>query len=411
MGPGRSTAPRRPEDRGGVKGRDRASGGVGRDRVGRAGQLLLRPAVLRLLVVAASLPSLSSCYLLNQGVSLLRYQAAAEPIDDILERGTYSDGKPVRDQTRAFLVEVEKISAFAAGLGLSASGNYESLVPTQRDHLADVVNATAELSFERHEWWWPLVGKLPYKGYYDPAGARRLAARLSRRGLDVWVRPVDAFSTLGILKDPLYEFMTTYDRYTIANLIIHERAHATLFLRGHAQFNEEFATFVGDAGAEAYLRSVGASEEEIAVIGDRTADRETARLLMLGLRRELNEIYNSALDTDEKRGAKAKTIADFRERLATDYESIFTTDLFRGLADVPINNAYIDLYVSYTEDLELFRDLLRQYGDLRAVIRALQVLADPRQIADREARSLARRDPKAYVRTFLLDSAGAPSVE
>ncbi len=369
-------------------------------------------AAVRISIIAGALLTISSCYLLNQGASLLRYQAAAEPIDEILERGAFLDGTRVGSQTRTFLSEVEQIRDYAATLGLAASRNYTSLVPTDRNYLVDVVNAAAELSFERHEWWWPFVGRLPYKGYYETADAARLAKRLEGRGLDVWVRPVDAFSTLGVLRDPLYEFMTDYDRHTIANLILHEQAHATLFLRGHAQFNEEFATFVGDVGAEGYLVVSGASDAETLLVAARTADRETARLLILGLRSDLEQMYSSDLGTEEKLLAKAVAIQTFQDRVRDDYELIFRTDSFRGLSEIPINNAFIDLYVSYTEDLDLFRELYEALStDLSLFISELSILEDPSRIPNRDLRRLARRDPKAFIRTFLLDSADETSVE
>ncbi|MCK4516206.1 MAG: aminopeptidase, partial [Spirochaetaceae bacterium] len=211
---------------------------------------------------------------------------------------------------------------------------------------------------------------------------------------------------------PLYEFMTDYDRHAIANLIIHEQAHATLFLRGHAQFNEEFATFVGDVGAEGYLVVSGASDDETALVAARTADRETARLLIFGLRADLEQVYSSDLGTEEKRSAKAEAIRAFQERVQDDYESIFRTDSFRGLSEIPINNAFIDLYVSYTEDLDLFREIYEVFSaDLSRFIDALSVLEDPGRIPDRDLRRLARRDPKAYIRISLLDSADETSVE
>ncbi|MEE8441013.1 MAG: aminopeptidase [Spirochaetia bacterium] len=367
---------------------------------------------VRAAAIAGALVTVSSCYLLNQGVSLLRYQAAAEPIDEILERGTFTDGTRVSKQTRSFFAEVEQIREYSATLGLAVSRNYTSFVPTDRGHLADVVNAAAELSFDRHEWWWPFVGRLPYKGYYETAGALRLSERLKRRGLDVFVRPVDAFSTLGVLHDPLYEFMTAYDRHTIANLIIHEQAHATLFLRGHAQFNEEFATFVGSAGADGYLIASGASDDETGPIELCAVDRETARLLILDLRSDLELVYNSDMGTEEKRSSKARTILAFQDRIQKDYESIFQTDSYRALSEIPINNAYIDLYVSYTEDLDLFRELYEALSaDLSAFIDVLTVLEDPGRIPDRAVRRLARRDPKTYIRTHLLDKPDEGSVE
>jgi predicted aminopeptidase len=278
--------------------------------------------------------------------------------------------------------------------------------------LADVVNATGELSFERHEWWWPFVGRLPYKGFFDRDDATRLARRLERRGLDVWIRPVDAFSTLGVLRDPLYEFMTDYGPYAIANLMIHEQAHATLFLKGHAQFNEEFATFVGDFGALSYLHDTGASQAEIDAIAERAKDGARARQLIFGLRAELDALYRSEQDPDRMRAEKTQIIDRFRERVRSGYEQLFETDLYQHLAEIEINNAYIDLYVAYTQDLDLFTALYKRLdSSMYRFVEALKVLEDPASISDRSGRRLARRDPKAYIRERLLDNPNHASVE
>lgn len=382
---------------------------IGRDR-GVRHRRVRRTLVHGIGVIAAVVP-LSSCYLLSQGAALVRNQLSAEPIDEILASGTFADGRPVDERTRDVLSETERIRDYAAREGLEVSANYTTLVPTDRDHLVDVVNATDELSFARHEWWWPFVGRLPYKGFYDPDAARRLADRFRRRGFDVWVRPVDAFSTLGIFRDPLYEFMTTYDRHTIANLIIHESAHATVFLRGHPQFNEEFATFVGNIGADSYLRWVGASADEVQLVEDRAADRATVRRLVLGLRDELAAIYRSGQDDDHMRKAKAAALESFQTRLVREYDTLFRTDAYRGLATIPINNAFIDLYVSYTADLGLFDALYHALGDdLHALVSTVRIVDAPRTIADADMRRLARANPKNYL-ARLVDSLESPSVE
>lgn len=376
------------------------------------GAISPRPAMLLAVVLVASLP-LSSCYLLSQGATLLSHQRQAEPVGRILGQGSMNNGDALLPETTIFLKEVERVRRFAIDtLGLVDSGNYTSFVPTDREYLADVVNAVQPLSFERYEWWWPFVGRLPYKGYYRRDAALRLARRLERKGLDVWVRPVDAFSTLGVLEDPLYQFMVDYDRYTIAELMIHEQAHATLFLPGHAQFNEEFATFVGYTGAAEYLRVAGAAEAEIQRAEDQRTDRWTARSLLLDLRANLDSVYGTDLPDAEKLAAKHGTILDFQARLRSDYDQLFRTDLYLDLPEMEINNAYIDLYVSYSQDLELFELLYIAEGRrMRAFLEALDVLKLPRRIPDRDARRLARNDPKAFIRSYLLDSTSRPSVE
>jgi hypothetical protein len=91
-------------------------------------------------------------------------------------------------------------------------------------------------------------------GFFNAEEAEMEAARLKKKGLDVIVRPVDAFSTLGWFADPLFSFMSKYDDGELAETIIHELAHATVFVKRAEQFNEEFATFVGRQGALEYLK-------------------------------------------------------------------------------------------------------------------------------------------------------------
>ena len=349
----------------------------------------------------------SSCYLLRQGSTLVGFQLKAEPIDRLTDTMVYRNGEPVSETTAAFLDEVEHIRAFASSeLGLDTSRNYTSFVPTDRETLAYVVNATGELSFERKLWRWPLAGSFPYKGFFRDRDAVRLADRLRRSGHDVWVRRVDAFSTLGILRDPLYQFMESYDRYDLANMIIHEQTHATLFLRNQVQFNEGLATFVGDVGARAYLQFAGASPDELTRIDDVERDRATIREVLADLRSELTAVYESDMDIDTMRAEKQRVIDSVLQHLRDNYDTLFRTDLYRSIPDLPVNNAFIDLFSAYTQDLSVFEELYAACGSsLKAMFDSLSILAEPRRIADREERKLARTDPVSFVRTVLLDEA------
>ena len=122
----------------------------------------------------------------------------------------------------------------------------------------------------------PFHGQAPYKGFYERPDALAEAARLKKEGYDVIVRKVDAFSTLGFTKDPVYSFMKKYSPYELASTIIHEQTHATLWVKGQTDFNEELADFVGETGALEWIAArFGAPSEEYRSAVDEKADSET----------------------------------------------------------------------------------------------------------------------------------------
>ena len=170
---------------------------------------------------------LSSCYETTQGLRYLSIRSKAESFDHAL-------ADPKTSPALRLLIERARTArSFAlTELGLWETKNYTSVVPLDADRLATVVQACAELSFTRHLWSYPIVGKMPYRGYFDQKEAEREAARLKLTGLDVISRPVDAFTTLGWFKDPLFSFMSSYGEADIADLVIHEMTHATIFLKG-----------------------------------------------------------------------------------------------------------------------------------------------------------------------------------
>ena len=345
-------------------------------------------------LAAACIFLLSGCatqlgYLAKQGEYLWKYSSGTQPVQALLR----SSATPA--DTRDFLLRVSEIKSFAVGtVGLRNNENYTRYRDIDRDHLVDVVSACDAVSFTSYLWSFPFLGKLPYKGFYERADADAEAARLKKEGYDVIIRPVDAFSTLGFTKDPLYSFMKRYSLFAIASLIIHEQTHATLFLNGQPQFNEELAVFVGDEGAfEWLIARYGEDSEEYQTAVAENEDSQTFISLLQSLSGELEGLYSGTGTRAEKLARKAEIIDEFRKRLSGDLASRFHSSAYKDLGKIALNNAYLDLYRLYSSDIPLFRaywalrcgssisrfmhaeKYLAGHGDVKALMR--QSLAGP----------------------------------
>jgi len=328
------------------------------------------PVIFSAAVILAVCGLLSGCYTVKQGVTLLGYLNRAVPLE--------------RAGDEQFVHLVTDIRKFAAEeLGLAMSKNYTRYVELDRSYLAAVVSASARDSFRRYEWSFPVVGKMPYKGFFDIQDARRERDKLEKKDLDVWIRGVDAFSTLGWFQDPLYSYMRNYSPARLADLIIHESLHATVFIKGHVQFNEELAEFVGTQGARLYIQSrYGEDSEQYREIFTSEEEGQNYVAFIQGLAAELEAVYSSGISREEKLAEKERIIAEAQERFDREYESRFSNDNYRGFSQMSINNAYIELFRLYHAQDNFFADLYERSGqDLRAFIAAAKTITargDPR---------------------------------
>jgi predicted aminopeptidase len=310
----------------------------------------------------AAVALLTSCYVPRQGYHLVSQQLASTPISSIPE-GARSE----REQE--LFARVDQIRSYASGeLGLTLGDSYTTYYRTDRDHLVDVVSAAREFSFQRKEWWFPVVGAVPYKGFYRREPAERLARRLDARHWDVIIRPVDAFSTLGFFTDPVISFMADYTTARLAEIIIHEAAHSTVWLRGYSQFNEEFATFVGRVGAEHYVaRRFGAESDERNALLRRRRDQDRFHADLLALKNELRELYAgrgaSELSEQALRSAKEDQIRSHQRQFRDSYSQRYETDTYRFYPEITVNNAYLDLFDTYSGNIDRFQRFHQVVGD------------------------------------------------
>lgn len=328
----------------------------------------------------------NGCYLIKQGVYLIRYNSRARPVEAILK------DPDTEEKIRSFLKLAQEIRSFAIdSVGLVNNRNYSRMVKINNDYIATFVSAAQKLSFEQYKWCFPILGCIPYKGFFELEDAKKEAGKLSRKGYDVDISKVDAFSTLGFFSDPLYSYMADYKVFSLASLIIHEQTHATIYLKGQAQFNEELATYIGNRGALEFIKSkYGEDSEEYRNAISASRDRQTYGSVMKKLVGDLDQIYKSEESPESKLEKKYQTIDTFRQNIKDNYDSIFETTNYRNLANMKINNASLAVWMTYTYDVDLFEQLYRKKGSsLRNMMDYIKTLKK------------CKGDPKVHIREIL----------
>ena len=329
------------------------------------------PPLAAAIIFGAAMILFSGCYVLRQGSTMLGYLDSAVPLEKIAE------AEGAAEEDRLFIEKIHDIRRFASmDLGLRANKNYTKYVELPRDYLAAVVSACAKDSFTRHEWWFPVTGRVPYKGFFNEEEARGEARALQKKDLDVWVRRVDAFSTLGWFSDPLYSYMKNYPVLRLADLIIHEQLHATVFFAGASEFNENLAAFVGSEGARLYMaRRYGEDSEEYAAMKNQKADSASYISFLQGLAAELEALYKGPSSREEKLREKENVIEAAKARFEENYDTLFKSDAFRGFIQLPVNNAYLDLFRLYYAKDSWLEDFYRRSGrDLKKFIAAAKTI-------------------------------------
>jgi predicted aminopeptidase len=208
----------------------------------------------RLCAVAAAVASAVGCggcsplYVLHSAVEEGRILWRREPIEEVLAR---PDLDP---ETRDKLELILAVRRFAGDrLGLQVGGAYGSFAEVSPGALLYVLSAADRTELRAYEWWFPIVGSVNYKGFFARSDADAEAHRLEGEGFDTYVRGSVAFSSLGWFDDPVLSNWLRADRERIADLVIHELLHRTIYLRGETNFNESFANFVGHRGAIAFF--------------------------------------------------------------------------------------------------------------------------------------------------------------
>jgi predicted aminopeptidase len=293
-------------------------------------------------------------YLTRAGIEETRILQAREDIADLVaDPGTDA-------ATRASLKLVLDARDFAARLGLDARETYTTYADVERDTLLLVLSASPKDCLCPYTWKYPIVGRVPYKGFFDFAVAQRTADRMEQEGYDVYMRPSAAFSTLGWFNDPLLSTAMSRDSMELAALVIHEIAHNTLYVKSATPFNESFAQMVGYRGTEEFFRSRGDSADAARAV-NRWQDEILLAQYYHELSNRLDSLYQSK-DTAAVERGREELGAWARDYLENVLGPQLKTYRVGRLTERPINNAQIIAARIYRDRLHLFEEWFQRHG-------------------------------------------------
>jgi len=225
-----------------------------------------------------------------------------------------------------------------------------------------------------YTWRYPIVGQIPYKGFFDFAAARREADRLAARGYDVYLRPSAAFSTLGWFNDPLLSTALTHDSVELAATVFHEIAHNTLYVRSATPFNESFAQFVGYRSAESFFteRSDTANARQAS---DRLNDEMVLGEFYATLITRLDSLYATEPDSAALEAGRTEAAVWARAELLGPVGAKLRSYRLGNLPERPINNARLIGATLYRTRLDLFDRWFERHGrDVRESVSGLKEL-------------------------------------
>lgn len=348
-----------------------AGNGAGRGGWWRRGRLPLAAAILLVLTGCSPL------YVLRAGYEEARILSRRQSIPRLVNDST----TPV--QTREKLRLVMDARAFAVdSLGLPAGDSYTTFSQLDSDTLALVVSAAYRDRFQAYTWWFPIVGRVPYKGYFSEAKARAAMRGLEEKGLDTYLRPTSAFSTLGWFNDPLVSPLLRYDSIGLANTVIHELTHNTIYLSGQAMFNESLAEFVGGRGTIAFFCSRhGAESPECRAARADWEDELVFGAFLDGLVTKLDSLYRRTdLETETKLARREEIFSRAREAFRSEVQPRFQRATYGSFLTTPLNNATLLSRRLYYHRLDLFEELYhRMGGDLRRTLEVILASARARE--------------------------------
>lgn len=330
---------------------------------------IILEVLLMLVFIAALVYNELVVYGISQGKGQLKIITGAKDIKKVITDTS------VPDSIKTKLLFIEKIRRFAFdSLGINENENYTTYYEQHGKPVLWVITASERFRMKAYEWRFPVVGKVSYKGFFEKERAIIEQAKLAAKGYDTELSTVSGWSTLGFFRDPVLSQMLRNSEGGLAELIIHELTHGTLYVKSNVTFNENLATFIGERGAEKYLAEVyGECSVEMKRYLQEKKDDKDFSLFALYFSGKLKQLYRSQKDTAVLERRKAQILKEFVSFVRS---SAIKDERYLRAADKALKggNAFFMGFERYDSRLGDFQEQLDRdhHGNLRSFLTFLK---------------------------------------
>jgi predicted aminopeptidase len=309
----------------------------------------------------------------------LRLVWGAVPVERAIQDG------PLSPEERERIHLIGMVKKFGEEeLGLKSTGSYETVYLKSRQNPLHTVSASPKDRLARVTWWFPIVGEMPYIGFFDVESANERKAQLVKQDLDVIVSKANAYSTLGWFNDPVTLNLLDAGDVELAQIILHEMTHTTLYVKGQGEFNEGIAMLVGLVGASRFFEQKYGAAHELAVEAKQAiAEERSFSLFLDSVLKRLEELYGSPLDYEEKLSRREATFSAAIEEFSGLRKDL-RMQRYGRFGSSGLNNASLMSLALYHRHFSLFEDLLSREGSVRNMLETL------RRISSEEGNMLSK---------------------
>ena len=309
-------------------------------------------------------------YGIRQGMGQLEIVWNARPVEEFLQDPSFPDS--LKQKLRL----IDEIRKYAIdSLGLKDTKNYKTLYDQKNQEVMWVVQACEPFALQPKVWDFPIVGTVPYKGFFNKEKALDLRKELETEGYDVSVRNPGGWSTLGWFTDPILSGMLDRSEGDLASLIIHEMVHATVFVKDDVDFNENLADFIGDTAAYYFLKyKFGAdSKQYLDYLHSDQDYRKFTKHILRGTQ-SLDSLYNTLRPQEPIEQKKEKKRAMI-EKIVTSIDTLNLYAKRKGerMKKYLPNNTFFMSYRLYKAKQDVFGvELAEKFnGDMRSYLKHL----------------------------------------